>query len=149
MRTYSPPMVAVQKKIADTDINPYRLFYCPLEPADESRRVGFLELSRFFLVDHSGEDLSDLNHGDDGEAETESDDVFKPSDRSHTEDVCDGLNEYDHACESEGENTCTPEPLVLSLDGEDRAVERSHIKGMEYLAHGEGEECHTRSKHFG
>ena len=32
VRTYSPPNVVVPSKKADTDINPYRLFYCPLAP---------------------------------------------------------------------------------------------------------------------
>ena len=39
MRTYSPPMVAVQNKKADTDINPYRLFYCPLAPEAMPRDI--------------------------------------------------------------------------------------------------------------
>ena len=42
LRTYSPLKAVVQYKRADTEINPYRLFYCPLAPvADISSFFSF------------------------------------------------------------------------------------------------------------
>ena len=32
VRTYSPPKVVIQYKRADTEINPYQLYDCPLAP---------------------------------------------------------------------------------------------------------------------
>jgi len=35
VRTYSPPKVVMLMKTSDTEINPYRMFDCPLEPEAE------------------------------------------------------------------------------------------------------------------
>lgn len=102
-------------------------------------------LSFLFLINHSGEDLADLDHGDDGEAKSESDTVFCPADSCHTEYSCDRLNENYHAGEGKRKNSCSPKPHVLSLEGEDRAVERSHVEGVEHLTHCKSEEGHCGS----
>ena len=40
VRTYSPLKAVVQYKRADTEINPYRLFYCPSAPVAKSSGIG-------------------------------------------------------------------------------------------------------------
>ena len=97
----------------------------------------------FLLVDHSGEDLDEFNDRDDRKAERHSNEVFFPTDRNHAEYVSDGLNENDDGSEDEGKRACAPEPLVLTLDREDGAMERTHIERVEYFAHSECEERHS------
>ena len=41
--------------------------------------------------------------------------------------------------------TCSPKPFILTFKRKDRAAERTHIKGVEYLTHCESKKCHGRS----
>ena len=100
---------------------------------------------RLFLIESALNELANLNKRNNAEAKTHCNKVFLPTDSDHTEYARNGRDENDHACEDEREKSRAPEPLVLTLDGEDRAVERSHIEGVEYLAHSKCEECHSRS----
>ena len=96
----------------------------------------------FLLIDHAGEDLDDLNDRDDGDGKAHSDAVFHEIEVSKTECLAKEGNLNNECGHDEGKETCAPEPLVLTLHGEDRAVERTHIERVEDLTHGKREERH-------
>ena len=90
-------------------------------------------------------ELYKLNDRDDAQAKAHSDEVFVDADGDHTEDVSHGLDENDERGQDEREQTGTPQPLVLTLDGKDGAAQRAHVKGVEYLAHCQRQERHSRA----
>lgn len=76
-----------------------------------------------------------LNDGNDEEGKAEGDAVFHKVELSKAERFAKEVYLNDCGGKEQGEKSCAPEPLILSLKGEDGAVERTHIEGVEYLAH--------------
>ena len=101
-----------------------------------------LELLVVLLVNRSVDDLNDLNDGNDKNCKTECDTVFHEVEVSKLKCICKEGNLDNNGSENEGESCCAPEPPVLLLHGEDRAVEASHVECVADLTERKGEERH-------
>ena len=75
-------------------------------------------------------DLNDLNDRNNENSKTECDAVFHKIKVSKLECVCKEVDLYNRGGEDERKNACAPEPPVLLLHSEDRAVQRSHVEGV-------------------
>lgn len=81
-----------------------------------------IRLFFLFLINHSVEDLDDLNDGYDKDRKTERNAVFSHGEVSKLKRICEEGNLDNDGGEDEGEDSRAPEPPVLTLHLEDRAV---------------------------
>ena len=110
----------------------------------------FLLFSFFCLCLYyaSLDELYDLNYRDDTDSERHSYTVLCKVKVSEREGVCEEGDLDNCRCKNEREESRTPEPPVLILHLEDRAVERTHIECVADLAHSKCEERHGDTKVF-
>ena len=90
------------------------------------------------FVNRSVDDLYDLNDGDDKDSKTKCNSVFSQGEVSKLKCLCKEGNLDNHGGEEERKKSCAPEPPVLILHLEDRAVEASHIECVADLTEREG-----------
>ena len=114
----------------------------------KARRTAIVESSGLFLFDLSLNELNQLHDGNDQDRKTHGNAVLHQIEVCKLEGLAEEVDLNDRGRQEQGECACTPEPLVLTLHGEDRAAQGSHVEGVEDLAHGEREEGHGGTQHF-
>ena len=94
------------------------------------------------LVNQSVEDLNDLNDRDNENSKTECYAVFHKIKMCKLKRLCKERDLDNYSRENERKDSRAPEPPVLLLHSEDRAVERSHVECVADLAKRECKERH-------
>ena len=98
-----------------------------------------------FLAYFSLDQLHELNHGDDEEAEADGDGVFAKVYADKSEGVCqEGTLANEGGCH-QGADACDPQGFILRFEGEDAAALRTHIKAVENFRHRHGQKRHSRT----